>query len=55
MSEHELQKVCLDKVTAHMGQVSWTSQKTVTVCTCRRARFGQIGAHHHIDVYTDNQ
>ena len=33
ISEHELQKVwtpstiCIDRVTAHMSQVSWTSQK----------------------------
>ena len=25
----------------------------MTVCRCRRERFWQIGAHHHIDVYTD--
>ena len=29
-----------------------TSAQTVTICTCRRARFRQIGAHHHTAVYT---
>ena len=48
-----LSTICVDQVTNHMGQVSQTSQKTVTICTCRRARFWQIGAHHHIDVYKD--
>ena len=44
--------LCRPSCCSHGSGISdWS--KTVTVCMCRRARFWQMGAHHHIDAYTD--